>query len=108
MKGYQLWAYFEESATLYGIETAQYRRPDSDEVAEATDWRIRRMEIKPRAKEGQLVGDLFGSPEEAAKQVILELAGKFDSTAIRNIEFRLVETGDEGVKFAPTIQYKAE
>ena len=52
LTGYQLWAYFEESAELFDIELQQNRRPTEEEVMEAVDWRLRRRAIKPSGRGG--------------------------------------------------------
>lgn len=106
MRGYQLWAYFEESPTLYGIEMAENRRADSIEIAEVDDWRPRRRLIQPAASGNRRPDEFFTDPAEAAKQAALETARNFATPSCRNLEFRLVELGTEGVKLEPEFSYK--
>lgn len=104
LTGYQLWAYFEESAELFDIELQQNRRPTEEEVMEAVDWRLRRRAIKPSGR--GVPDEFFASREEAAKQAIIEKASTFNSPACRNVEFRLVEVGTEGLRFEPSVWFK--
>ena len=108
MRGYELWAYFEESAKLFTISTAQDRPPTEEEIEAADDWRPRRREIKPTRRDGQITADFFASPEDAATQSVLEVEYTFNSPACRKLEFRLVEVGTEGVKLLPRIGYRLE
>lgn len=98
--GYELVCYFEESQTLYEAQREGHRRPDFVDIAEADDWRPRRLVLSPNDdaayRNNGLKGDFYRTPSEAGKRVATEKATFGDSVAFRNLRFRVVPVGLEG------------